>query len=523
MELLLSWMRYFTIRARMQGAVVMVLAMFALVGLTGFLGGLQLQRLNADFMQHSVKKLTNLSQIRASLAELRLWEKEMIINYEDGAAVLKARERWQAALTATRQNMEHLLEGQDGEQVPLLQESIKLLADYDKASAPVLSQIQVGAYDTARTGDKLLGRAKGLIRDVETRVEKIAALIEREATDSQQEFGRSMRNIGYVFLGVLALVVLLVVPLTLLNSRTITRPIGYARSVAEAIAAGDLNREIRVEGRDEAADLLASLKTMQDSLRTLVGEVRESTQYIETASVEVAAGNQDLSQRTEQAASNLQQTASSMEELTRGVRQSADAALTAKDLAGSASEVAAHGGKVVAEVVATMNEINHSSRRIGDIIGVIDGIAFQTNILALNAAVEAARAGEQGRGFAVVASEVRNLAQRSAQAAKEIKTLISVSVERVDAGQQLVQSAGSTMGQIVNSVQKVSDIISEIAAGTAEQSQRIGHVNGAVVQLDQMTQQNAALVEQSAAAAESLRHQTQRLSSAVSQFHLDQA
>ena len=319
MELLLSWMRYFTIRARMQGAVVMVLAMFALVGLTGFLGGLQLQRLNADFMQHSVKKLTNLSQIRASLAELRLWEKEMIINYEDGVAVLKARERWQAALVATRQNMAYLLEGQDGEQVPLVQESIQLLADYDKASAPVLSQIQNGAYDTARTGDRLLGRAKGLIRDVETRVEKIATLIEGDAINSQQEFGRSMRNIGVVFLAVLALVVLLVVPLTLLNSRTITRPIGYARKVAEAIAAGDLNREIRVEGRDEAADLLASLKTMQHSLRTLVGEVRESTQYIETASVEVAAGNQDLSQRTEQAASNLQQTASSMDELTRGL------------------------------------------------------------------------------------------------------------------------------------------------------------------------------------------------------------
>jgi methyl-accepting chemotaxis protein len=515
------WMRSFTIRTRMLGAIAMVLGMFALVGLAGLVGGQQLKSLNTDFMEHAVKELTQLSQIRTALADVRLLEKDMVINYEDGVAVLKAREGWSAAIKRTTTGLTGLLEGEEDEDNVFSREAIALMEEYNKASQPVLAQIQDGGFDTARVADRMLGRAKTHMAGVEERVGKIAVIIEQEAQDTQVEFNAAMLKISYVFLGVLAAVVLMVVPLTLLNSRTITSPIGYARTVAQGIAAGDLNREIKVDGRDEAADLLASLKTMQDSLRSLVGQVRESTQHIESASVEVAAGNQDLSARTEQAASNLQSTASSMEQLTGGVRESADAALTAKQLATSAAEVAQRGGLVVTEVVSTMDRINQSSRRIGDIIGVIDGIAFQTNILALNAAVEAARAGEQGRGFAVVAGEVRSLAQRSAEAAREIKQLIGASVDQVDAGSQLVQNAGQTMNEIVASVQRVSDIIGEIAAGTADQSQRIGQVNQAVSQLDQMTQQNAALVEESAAAAESLREQSQRLGAAVSQFHLD--
>ena len=249
-----------------------------------------------------------------------------------------------------------------------------------------------------------------------------------------------------------------------------------------------------------------------------VSAVRGSTTNIETACSEIATGNQDLSVRTEQTASNLQRTASSMEALTSTVKQSADAAHQANQLAASAAEVAARGGAVVSQVVATMDEINHSSKKIADIIGVIDGIAFQTNILALNAAVEAARAGEQGRGFAVVASEVRSLAGRSAEAAKEIKALISASVEKVDSGSRLVHNAGNTMTEIVYSVKRVSDIIGDITAASAEQSDGIAEVNHAIAQLDQMTQQNAALVEQSAAAAESLRDQAQRLVGAVEVF-----
>jgi methyl-accepting chemotaxis protein len=246
-----------------------------------------------------------------------------------------------------------------------------------------------------------------------------------------------------------------------------------------------------------------------------VGQVRESSESIEVASTEVATGNVDLSQRTELAAGNLQRTASSMEQLTATVRQSADSARTANQLASSAAEVA-----VVSQVVSTMDEIDASSKKIADIIGVIDGIAFQTNILALNAAVEAARAGEQGRGFAVVAGEVRNLAQRSAEAAREIKTLIGASVGRVESGARLVQDAGATMTEIVASVQRVTDIIGEISAAASEQSQGIGAINGAVTELDRMTQQNAALVEESAAAAESLKEQAKRLAAVVSKFRL---
>jgi methyl-accepting chemotaxis protein len=292
-----------------------------------------------------------------------------------------------------------------------------------------------------------------------------------------------------------------------------------AMEAMNEVARGNLAVDL---GHPPAGSLMASLQAMVGSLRTLVSQVRASTDSISTASTEIATGNQDLSARTEQTASSLQQTASSMEQLTGTVKQSADAARQANQLASSASSVAQRGGAVVSQVVSTMDEINASSKKIADIIGVIDGIAFQTNILALNAAVEAARAGEQGRGFAVVAGEVRNLAQRSAQAAKEIKSLIGASVEKVESGSKLVQDAGSTMDEIVASVRRVSDIIGEITAAASEQNDGIGQINVAVSQLDQMTQQNAALVEESAAAAESLREQAQRLAGVVGTFRLSQ-
>ena len=305
--------------------------------------------------------------------------------------------------------------------------------------------------------------------------------------------------------------------------RHMLRPLAPLAARVQAIGAGDLSVPLASDRRDEIGAITRAVEEMRRALHDSLRTVQLATESITTASGEIAAGSQDLSARTEQTASNLQQTAASMEQLTSTVKQSADAARQANQLAVSASEVAAKGGAVAAEVVTTMDEINAASRKIADIIGVIDGIAFQTNILALNAAVEAARAGEQGRGFAVVAGEVRNLAQRSAQAAKEIKTLIGASVEKVDSGSKLVQSAGQTMNEIVASVQRVTDIIGEISAAAAEQNQGIGQINAAVSELDQMTQQNAALVEESTAAAESLRQQAQKLAELVSTFRLQQA
>lgn len=320
---------------------------------------------------------------------------------------------------------------------------------------------------------------------------------------------------------ILAVIILALSAIVLVIVRGIERSIGgepaHAAELAHRIASGDLETEIGIRAGDQTS-LLFAMKTMRDGLVNIVSQVRAGTETISTASSEIAAGNQDLSSRTEQQASSLEETAAAIEELTSTVAQSADNARQANQMAISASEIADEGGRVVSEVVNTMSAINQSSKRIVDIISVIDGIAFQTNILALNAAVEAARAGEQGRGFAVVATEVRSLAQRSAAAAKEIKTLIDDSVTKVDAGASLVAKAGSTMSEIVGSVQRVTDIMGEILAAAQEQTTGINEINTAVMQMDQVTQQNAALVEQAAAASESMQHQAAQLAQVVGIF-----
>jgi methyl-accepting chemotaxis protein len=303
-----------------------------------------------------------------------------------------------------------------------------------------------------------------------------------------------------------------------LITRSVTVPLSATMAAADRMAGGDMSVTVAIEGGDEVADLQGALSRMQQSLGSLVGEVRASSESIATASAQIATGNQDLSTRTEQTASNLQRAASNLEEITGTVGQTADSARTANQLAASASMAAQRGGKVVSQVVSTMNDIQTASRRIADIIGTIDGIAFQTNILALNAAVEAARAGEQGRGFAVVAGEVRTLAQRSAEAAREIKSLIGASVEKVETGTRLVGEAGGAMEEIVSGVKRVTDVIGEISAATTEQSGGLRQVNEAVAQLDQMTQQNAALVEESAAAARSMAEQSRRLTQTMVRF-----
>jgi methyl-accepting chemotaxis protein len=339
----------------------------------------------------------------------------------------------------------------------------------------------------------------------------------KQEYEASQEHYRDFRNLT---IAAVTLATLFGIAIGVWLVRSITLPLGVAIGAAGEIAAGNLAQDIRVDSTNELGRLLQALKDMSAALTATVTEVRLSTDTIATASSEIAAGNLDLSSRTEQQAASLEETASSMEELTSTVKQNADNARSANQLVVAASSHAQDGGAAVGKVVETMGEIKESSRKISEIIGVIDGIAFQTNILALNAAVEAARAGEQGRGFAVVATEVRSLAQRSASAAKEIKVLINDSVEKVDAGGRQVDAAGETIRKVVVSVKQVSDIMAEIAAASEEQSAGIEQINQAVVQMDEVTQQNAALVEESAAAAASLQEQADTLAKAVSVFVL---
>jgi methyl-accepting chemotaxis protein len=355
-------------------------------------------------------------------------------------------------------------------------------------------------------------------------VASLAELIEQEdklskaaARDAEEAYATARAQM----IGFGALAVLLGIACAWLITRSITRPLKQAVRIAQTVAAGDLTSKVELDGRDETATLLKVLADMNQSLMHIVAEVRNGADTIASASSQIASGNLDLSSRTEQQAGSLEETAASMEEMTSTVKQNADSALQANQLAVNAADVALKGGAVVSQVVDTMGAINESARKIVDIIGVIDGIAFQTNILALNAAVEAARAGEQGRGFAVVAAEVRNLAQRSAAAAREIKTLIGDSVEKVGVGARLVDQAGTTMDEVVASVKRVSDIMGEISSASQEQTSGIHQINQAIAQMDEVTQQNASLVEEAAAAAESLQDRAAALKEAVSVFKLD--
>lgn len=376
-------------------------------------------------------------------------------------------------------------------------------ANDNDAALKVLSQVVMPAADDWQRAIEALSNYQAT-RNVE---EKEAAAI-------------AFENAYRISLGLGIASLLLAAMISWLVTRSITRPLKDAVAIAKTVASGDLSSTIISTSTDETGQLLDSLRIMNRNLLEIVAKVHASTDTIATASSEIAAGNLDLSSRTEQQASTLEETASSMEELTTTVKQNADNARQANKLAEGASAVAKQGGEVVARVIATMNSIDDSSKRIVDIIAVIDGIAFQTNILALNAAVEAARAGEQGRGFAVVASEVRNLAQRSAAAAKEIKNLISDSVQKVSVGSELVTEAGVTIEQIVQSVRQVNDIMAEISTASSEQEQSIGQINQAITEMDTVTQQNAALVEEAAAAAQSLQEQSNGLVEVVSFFKL---
>ncbi len=497
------------------GLVLLLVLMMALVGV------LQLGRID---------RLSEQQAAASDRADLAIsWRSETSLNLARGMVLTKGgnsstlRDLLAEPMKAGSARISGLVDKLDkaatgAEERALLQAALDQRKSYSALREDLFKRLKQGdVAGVEEDADKRLAPAgKAYIESVEALSDHYKQNVDALVADQ----AAASRNARLVLLALAVAAVAAGSLLSWVITRSIVVPLQDAMAATARVAEGDLTHEIHSPRGDEVGDLLRSLSAMQQSLRVLVGEVNQSTEGIGTASQEIASGNADLSTRTERTASSLQETASSVEQLTATVRQSADAARMANELATSAAAVANRGGKAVDTVVETMNEINASSRRIADIVGTIDGIAFQTNILALNAAVEAARAGEQGRGFAVVASEVRSLAQRSAEAAREIKSLIGASVDRVEAGSKQVTDAGSTMKEIVSSVQRVSDMIGEISTAAAEQRHGIEQVHGAVGELDRMTQQNAALVEQSSAAAESLKDQASRLSSLVGTFRL---
>jgi methyl-accepting chemotaxis protein len=517
---LTTLMRRFSIRLRMISAIGVVLCLLLMVGGAGVWGMQRLQHLNEEFSEHVFAETVALTQIHVALGQLRRYERDMIVNYEKPDQIQKAKAAWDAARVKLDEQLKAMLVGEEDEDNAMLRKMAGLLDGYYKSVEPVSKALANGDYDSATVANTVLRAAHAAFEEVDGVMVDLEAVLNAEAAAVSEE-GKSASTQTLVVFGLaLAVAALVVVPTTLANMHSICAPLDQAQRFAQAVAAGDLTQQADRSGHDELAALLGALTDMQGSIARIVGEVRSATDSLGTASAEIASGNQDLSHRTEQAASNLEETASSMEQLTSSVQQSAESARQARDMAANNATVAEQGGQVVGQVVTTMEAIHDSSRKINDIIGVIDGIAFQTNILALNAAVEAARAGEQGRGFAVVAGEVRNLAQRSAQAAKEIKDLIGNSVDKVEAGTAQVHRAGQTIGDIVANAQKIAGMIGAITAAANEQSDGIAQINTAIAQLDQGTQQNAALVEESAAAADSLREQAQRLSEVVAVFRL---
>jgi len=510
-----------SIRAKLYFGTAFSLVLLVLIGAMGYVALDRTRDTLQELFEHRVATLTDMADLRTTLGNLSLAEKEIIINYNNTVEVSKLRENWAAMLAQLNKSLAETKEHQkqDAEFTATIDKAVAELQQYETGIKPILQQIEDAVLDGAG-GGAYANRFRKHTEEAEKLFKELADSARTQMDEARSGVQARTATMAVLIGAALLLGLAVLIPLTYLSVRSILQSLGQAGQLAERIAAGDLTQDVHTQQQDEVGQLVTTMARMQDALRSLVRQVQDAAGSISTASSEIANGNQDLSQRTEQTVPNLEETSASMETLTSTVQHSAESSRHASDMAGSAAQVAGRGGEVVAQVVQTMEQITTSSRKIGDITGVIDGIAFQTNILALNAAVEAARAGEQGRGFAVVASEVRSLAQRSADAAKEIKGLIGSSVERVEAGATLVGQAGQTMTEIVDSVQRVSGIISEITASAAEQRENISQVGQAVRHLDQMTQQNAALVEESAAASESLREQASALLRAASQFRL---
>ncbi|MDM0007950.1 methyl-accepting chemotaxis protein [Variovorax sp. J22G73] len=498
---------------------IAVLVLTACVGAVALLQLSKVHDMSTDLATNWMPATRSLLEMKNLVSRYRTQELQHILSgsYDEMATYEKSMDVTWAALQKNRAEYQALIsEPEEREVYPVFE---KLMNEYALEHNKVIAISHTQDTEQATTLSR--GKSLQLNREMNTALDKLTEVNVAGAVRAGQTADTVYAEARLWVLGLLLGCIVLGLGLALWIARIVARPLAEAVKVAQSVAAGDLTSHIESQTTDETGLLLEALRGMNQSLVNIVGEVRTGTDTIATASSQIASGNQDLSSRTEEQASSLEETAASMEELTSTVKQNADNARQANQLAVSASEVAVKGGSVVSQVVDTMGSINASSKKIVDIIGVIDGIAFQTNILALNAAVEAARAGEQGRGFAVVASEVRSLAQRSAAAAKEIKTLIGDSVEKVEEGSKQVEEAGRTMDEIVGSVKRVTDIMGEITAASQEQTSGIEQINQAITQMDQVTQQNAALVEEASAAAQSLQEQAGSLVQAVSIFKLD--
>lgn len=522
LDKIVMFIRQFTIRMRMLGAIGVVLGLMLLVGGVAIFGMYRIHQLSDQVIEQSLSVVDRVSHLRYEMSQLRRHEKEMIIQYEKPELIRQIRTRWGTEVEAVEKAMAALPQRLSRERQALLSRAQEHLKTYRTMFNQVAAQLEISAYETATIANRMSARAGAEFDEADKLLKQIDEALRGEAQELNAQRNSVLDQNLMIFVALVLLGMALVVPLTLLNMHAIGKPLRLAREMAQSIARGDLSQVVKLRGRDEITDVRQALDDMRSALSGLVSQVRDASESIALASGEIAAGNQDLSNRTEQTAGNVQQTVSSMHALSGNVQQTAESAKTASQLVDSAAKSAQRGGTVVTQAVQSMRSIAESSNKIGDIIGLIDAIAFQTNILALNAAVEAARAGEQGRGFAVVASEVRLLAQRSADAAKEIKGLIDNSKVAVSGGVRLVEDAGAVMLEVVNGVQRVREIIGEIAVASSRQSTDITDVSQAVNEIDRMTQQNAALVEQSAAAAQSMREQADRLAHVVRQFRLEQ-
>lgn len=523
----MEWFKSLKVGPKLIGGFLIVAAIGAIIGIQGILKSSQINDMATVMYTREMIGLRHAAEANIQLLAATRSIRSAILSYsaEDRARHLKERDDRVKRVYTELAEAEKTFFTEQGK--ALLNDTVKAVRDYEAGVKQIEQLLQTEELSDKRAStEQLFTVVRPLADKADDLLTQVVERKKNNADKLNNETDEIYADIRVLLISLTVGGVLVGIAIGVLLTRGLTRQLGGepadVADAAAAIAAGDLATEIDAS-RSQPGSVVHAMKQMQESLRKVVGSVRSSSDSIATGANQIAMGNADLSQRTEEQASNLEETAASMEELSSTVRTNSDTAQQAAQLAQSASGVAVKGGEVVQQVVRMMEEINTSSKKIADIIGVIDGIAFQTNILALNAAVEAARAGEQGRGFAVVAGEVRSLAQRSAEAAKEIKSLIGDSVQKVEAGGQLVDEAGNTMQDIVTQVRRVTDLISEINSATQEQTSGIDQINDAVMQLDQVTQQNAALVEESAAAADSLNQQAQQLVRAVAVFKIGDA